>query len=659
MKLYKIFFFILTICLNSTIYGQLPTIANAACASAPQAIANGSCFLMPTSAAPINDPVYSGTCAATVTKDGWAFFIATNTIVTISASGNRTSTTNLALALYAGPACPAGASIACANSVASGTGIETETITYSPLTIGQKYYLRILNQHNTSPATTVCITSPNRNDDPSGAFPLPAASAVCTSTFSSTKSATKTTTCGITTPACSSTYGASSNDVWFTATVPAAGLFLQTTAGSMTQAGMAVYTGAPCGTFTEIGCSEGNPEGSTLGGMPVMYLPAGTPSPVYIRVWNKQGQTAGTFSICGTTLGPCGNVSTNDFCSNPTSINTAGATNTMIATNNAGLVFTNDNPGDIASVYSCPGPGTNSWYSFIATNNDETLGLSLPFTMNSSNCTGLDAEIFAVATNTYGCCKNFTQLGDGCSDDKTDGAGNGSVFDWTGFNTFTLTVNPGVLTAGNNYYLMVNNYETACSYSITGWSLAGTLPVDLISFKGKNEGKRNYIEWVVSSEKNITSYTLEHSVDAVSFSPVIKLNSQGSSLSNIKHSAYDENPFEDVTYYRIKQSSISGKDEYSNTISVGLSSKYDNIYNIHPNPTSNNLNFEFYTKSNSTLNIELLNYAGASVLKANQPLEEGKNNITLPMNELDNGVYILKVVSEKSGKTTHHKIIKN
>ncbi|MBK8368049.1 MAG: T9SS type A sorting domain-containing protein [Bacteroidetes bacterium] len=64
-------------------------------------------------------------------------------------------------------------------------------------------------------------------------------------------------------------------------------------------------------------------------------------------------------------------------------------------------------------------------------------------------------------------------------------------------------------------------------------------------------------------------------------------------------------------------------------------------------------------KANNSINIELLNYAGASVLKLNQPLEEGKNNITLPMSELDNGVYILKVVSEKSGKTTHHKIIKN
>jgi hypothetical protein len=29
------------------------------------------------------------------------------------------------------------------------------------------------------------------------------------------------------------------------------------------------------------------------------------------------------------------------------------------------------------------------------------------------------------------------------------------------------------------------------------------------------------------------------------------------------------------------------------------------------------------------------------------------------MEQLEKGVYILKVVSEKTGKTTHHKIIKN
>jgi Secretion system C-terminal sorting domain len=154
------------------------------------------------------------------------------------------------------------------------------------------------------------------------------------------------------------------------------------------------------------------------------------------------------------------------------------------------------------------------------------------------------------------------------------------------------------------------------------------------------------------------SYTLQHSADATNFTDVITLNAKND-LGNVKYTTYDENPSEDVTYYRVKQLDLNGVEKYTNTISVSLKSMYDNIYNIHPNPTTNNLNFEYYSKSNNSISMELINYAGASVLRIEQFLEKGKNNVTLPMIEFDKGVYILKVVSEASGKTTHHKIIKN
>jgi hypothetical protein len=610
----------------------------------------------------INDPTYSGSCTiGSISRDSWGYFYATNTSATIIASNSIGGTKQLSVVVYNGPACPSGAStvaIACANANTT-AGAQTETVNLTGLTIGQKYWVRLF-QSATNNITDgqICITSPVRNDDPAGAFTLPVASAACTSTFSSTKSATKTTTCGIGSPGCSSTYGASSNDVWFTVAVPAAGLFLQTTAGSMNQAGMAVYTGAPCGSFTEIGCSEGNPEGSTYGGMPVMYLPAGTPSPVYIRVWNKHGQTAGSFSICATTLGPCGNDATNDFCSNPTAINTTGATGGDVAVNNTGLVYTVDEPGDVTSV-ACMPPNLNSWFSFIATSADNASGLSIPFSMDlGSGCTGLEAEIFEISKNAYGCCKDFTQLDEGCNDTDFDGAFDGSVYDWTGFDTFTLTVNPGVLTAGNTYYMMVNNYEDACSFSITGWSISGTLPMELVSFVGNNEGKFNVLEWVVASQKNVESYTLEHSPDARNFVPIATMLAKDDQ-GNVKYSYNDENPFTDVTYYRIKQKDTDGREKYSNTISVSLKSLYDNIYNIHPNPTADNLYFEYYSKSTGIIDVELLGYAGNVVYQQHQRLEEGKNYVVLPMSQLDNGVYILKVVSVKSGKTTYHKIIKN
>lgn len=588
-------------------------------------------------------------------RDVWAKFTAIATTATIT--GAISVAQNITIVTYSSP-CSASntvtnvAELGCSNSNNTNAA-QTETLTMTGLTIGQDYFIRLINTNNVGVTINLCVTSTPANDDPSGAGPtssysLTAPSSTCTYTLGNIKGASKTTCGGLAAPTCTS-YGASSVDAWYSVITPASGnLFLQTLAGTMTQFGIATYTGTPCTSLTQIGCSEGNPEGNSTGA-PSLYVPGQTPgSTVYIRVWNKNGQTAGTFSICATTLGPCGNVATNDFCSNPASVSTSGATFTSVATNSTTAgIYTADSPGNLNSNSCTSGIGENAWFSFIAT----TTSQAIPF--NVAGCAGgLEAEVFNVSTNAYGCCKTFTPVSSGSPFPAC------TSYSIANNSSGTITASPLVI--GNTYYLMVNSITgQTCTYSVTGWSTTGILPTELVSFKGNNEGKYNAIEWITSNENNIKSYTLEHSDSGDDFIPVATINAKGNNTSNTIYRVLDDSPFEDVTYYRVKHTEIGGIEKYSNIISVNLKGKYDNIFNIHPNPTSNNLNFEFYSKTNSAINIELLNYAGASILKLSQPLEEGKNNITLPMSELDNGVYILKVVSERSGKTTHHKIIKN
>lgn len=59
------------------------------------------------------------------------------------------------------------------------------------------------------------------------------------------------------------------------------------------------------------------------------------------------------------------------------------------------------------------------------------------------------------------------------------------------------------------------------------------------------------------------------------------------------------------------------------------------------------------------LQVTLVDYAGKTAFENTYQLTEGKNKLSLPMSTLENGVYILKVVAEKSGKTTYNKVVKN
>ncbi len=611
-------------------------------------------------------------------KERWIQFVATTSPVTITVSmpALATNAFDLAFAVYNSPCTSGtitGSEIICVNNVGGTMAAQSESVSLSTplITVGNTYFVRLFSTISYTPASnpssTLCITGPPPNDDPGGAISLGApTSGTCAGTQYNFTGASTSTCGGITTPTCGS-YSGSSVDLWYSVVVPTDGkLFLQTAKGTLgnTGAGMEVYTAtAPCTGMSLIGCSDGNPSGNgsatppgSMSSMNIDNIALGGQT-LYIRVWNKSTAALGTFSICANTLGPCGNgtVTTNDFCEYPASITTTGATGASLATGTVQGAYTNDTPGNLvatgAAAVNCGGVNDNSWFTFIAT----TSPLTIPFTVAgpTTTCAGIHAQIFSVTTTPEGCCKTFSPA-----------SGSPSVCAATTYSiagATTGSITAASLTIGATYYLMISNKTGGqnCTYTVTGWSVSGILAVDFVNFKGNNEGKKNLIEWVTSSEKNVQTYTLEHSEDGVTYNPVITVSAAGNNASNKYYSVYDYNPFEDNTYYRIKQTETTGGEKYSNTINVSLRSKYDNIYNIQPNPTTDNLNFEYYSKANNSIRIELLGYAGNLVFKQNQPLEEGKNNITLPMSELDNGVYILKVVSEKSGKTTHHKIIKN
>lgn len=640
----------------------------ATCAGATSLTVNGSCGFGSTVGGAISAGSTASVCGVAVQGDRWFAFTTLNTTapVTITASAFGGTGKNIAIQIVS--ACPA-TTVGCVNSFIGGTPeIETISLSLSPLTT---YFIRIVNLSLTPGAAmnynNVCVTQPPEDDEPMGATEITVDAGLCNPvSFDNTL---YTSSSCAPAPTCGNFVAGSSVDVWCKLTVPTSGEFFLQTNGAYIGPGsgydnfaMAVYSSSVCGSATILGCSDGNPNGiiDPITGlpyvdppmsMPTLFITGASPgSTVYIRIWNEDGSLPGYFDICAHDMGPCGNPVDNDFCSNPASVSFSGATAGSVATNTlTGIAYTYDEAGDINvaadNAGACIYPGNNSWYSFIA-NAADAGGLTIPFTLDGAVC-AIEAVIYEISRTSNGCCENFEQLSD-CA-----GVSGGN-------NSFNVTVPPGVLVPGNTYNLMINNSDpSACSFTITGWSATGVLPVELVSFTANNEGKRNVLQWITSNEQNMLSYELEHSEDAVNFSLVASMKAKGMVTSNTKYEVFDENPFQDLSYYRIKQIENSGAFKYSNVISINLKNLYDNIYNIKPNPTSNSLNFEFYAESIINIDIELLGYAGNVMLKQTQRVDEGKNKITLPMSELDNGVYILKVVSEKSGKTTHYKIIKN
>src|SRR5207253_979931 len=157
-----------------------------------------------------------------------------------------------------------------------------------------------------------------------------------------------TPTTGVPAPGCANYTG---GDVWFQVTVPAGGsLVFNSQSGSMTNGGMAIYSGT-CTSLTLIDCDD---DGSLNYLMPMIVQAGLAPgSTVFIRFWGY-GTNAGTFGICVTTLPPpnvqdCPGAI--PICQNVYS--------TTVSYSGEGNI-----PGEISSSISCLGSGEKNdvWY---------------------------------------------------------------------------------------------------------------------------------------------------------------------------------------------------------------------------------------------------------------------------------------------------------
>jgi hypothetical protein len=196
-------------------------------------------------------------------------------------------------------------------------------------------------------------------------------------------------------------------------------------------------------------------------------------------------------------------------------------------------------------------------------------------------------------------------------------------------------------------------------FSKFGTAQAGApLPLELETFTGKNEGTKNKLEWTTASEKNNDFFSLERSIDGSSFETFYKKEGAGNSSVRIDYAAYDYYPYNGRTYYRLKQTDYDGNFSYSSIIS--LENKLDQIAvsNVHPNPTTDDLNFDFYSPVKGTIKIKIVDLAGRCVVDKTQNVEEGTSSLNTQMNSLAKGIYSLRVEFSEGDFRSITKVIK-
>jgi len=184
----------------------------------------------------------------------------------------------------------------------------------------------------------------------------------------------------------------------------------------------------------------------------------------------------------------------------------------------------------------------------------------------------------------------------------------------------------------NNLYAFANGcaiFGYADVYALTN---NGVLPIQVLSFTGKQTEDGNQLVWTVPKESTVTSFSVEKSIDGRVFQPIgvvsTKQAQPGSSYSFIDSAATHQ-----TMYYRLKLDAADGSLSYSKTIR--LQATPENNIVLFPLPAQ-----EYFTFKNAAdiKQVQIINAAGQVVKQFNTPATS-----RFAIAELASGLYLVQV----------------
>jgi hypothetical protein len=211
-------------------------------------------------------------------------------------------------------------------------------------------------------------------------------------------------------------------------------------------------------------------------------------------------------------------------------------------------------------------------------------------------------------------------------------------------------------TSGNWKIISSATSKTASQVLFTGQALAdgdgyytlGTidstnspLPVELLSFEAKKSNSKVDLYWSTASEVDNDYFEIQHSYNNIIWNSIGKVKGNGNSSSINNYSFIDNNPYNGINYYRLKQVDYDGKFTFSTVISVNFEMLNINIY---PNPSTGIVNIENLSDGSK---IELYDM-NSRILDLPANIEGNKARVDI--SKLKRSVYFIRIIMNNETK---------
>lgn len=222
------------------------------------------------------------------------------------------------------------------------------------------------------------------------------------------------------------------------------------------------------------------------------------------------------------------------------------------------------------------------------------------------------------------------------------------------------------VTSGSNGSIGYNASNGITSFSqivVLNTGSNSDLPVEFISFDATriNQGQVE-LDWATGSEKNNQGFEIERMLaHETSFTKMGWVDGQGTTPNTTYYQHLNDNDYQGISYYRLKQIDTDGSFEYSEIKAVNGAGSQDGIINIdiYPNPIKEQLTvrFDLLPKGVKAAKITIIDAHGQLVYKSNTAIQAYKG-LTLNLTEdWPSAIYMLSVELD-NGEQITRKFIK-
>lgn len=206
------------------------------------------------------------------------------------------------------------------------------------------------------------------------------------------------------------------------------------------------------------------------------------------------------------------------------------------------------------------------------------------------------------------------------------------------------TMASGAAIGSGTYTMTATNISSFSPFGIEGG--AGTLPVELLYFKGDMTGDVAVLEWATASELNNDYFTLERTTDLENFDVVTTIKGKGTTEERNDYKYHDNIPLSGTVYYRLKQTDFDGTFTYSDVIKIINNSVSETAeLNMYPVPNHGDqltLTIKGLASEKETP-VVVYNTQGQIVHQQQVVIENASEVVLAFQEKLPVGVYTLRV----------------